>query len=57
MTQKEPTYVIRAGTVVYLNGIPLEVLADAPVFTHLDNIPLLAQSGAAAPPTASEPRV
>ncbi len=53
MEAKEATYVIRAGVVVHLNGIPLEVLADTPVFTNPANIPLLAQSGAAAPDTAS----
>ena len=41
MDNKEATYMIKAGTVVTINGIPLEVLRDTPAFTSLATIPLI----------------
>jgi hypothetical protein len=41
MTQTEATYTIKAGTVVKINGIPVEVLVDTPAYTHPGNIPLI----------------
>lgn len=38
---EEQNYTIKAGTVVKINGIPIKVLADTPVFTHSENIPLI----------------
>ena len=40
-TTNEATYTIKAGTIVHIHGIPLEVLADVAAFTAPENIALI----------------
>ncbi len=50
----ETTYTIKAGTVVHVNGIPVEVVADTPALTNSANIQLLPADPPMDPPPSQE---